>query len=250
MKQEKKANIKAINDKISYWNQVAADLEAKRPTGLIAQAEEKAKENQQRLASMTAEEQQAAQQEVQKKIDAEAFERKEPRKKVRYVKEDADLGPSITPQEHVLREIATGRVSFSLSDTEGAQGLSSHLGYSNSPEERKKLVWALSSDGLTPEAAAEQIHADMPENLQGMVTDQDVFNMIINAFQEYGSPSKMWDAAKTCMEPISKKTFLGMKRIRNASLLNGKLLKTECRYLNGSHIQTISKKNLITCIHL
>lgn len=196
MKQEKKANIKAINDKISYWNQVAADLEAKRPTGLIAQAEEKAKENQQRLASMTAEEQQAAQQEVQKKIDAGAFERKEPRKKVRYVKEDADLGPSITPQEHVLREIATGRVSFSLSDTEGAQGLSSHLGYSNLPEERKKLVWALSSDGLTPEAAAEQIHADMPENLQGMVTVQDVFNMIINAFQEYGSPSKMWGAAK------------------------------------------------------
>lgn len=196
VKQEKKANIKAINDKISYWNQVAADLEAKRPTGLIAQAEEKAKENQQRLASMTAEEQQTAQQEVQKKIDAGAFERKEPRKKVRYVKEDADLGPSITPQEYVLREIATGRVSFSLSDTEGAQGLSSHLGYSNSPEERKKLVWALSSDGLTPEAAAEQIHADMPENLQGMVTDQDVFNMIINAFQEYGSPSKMWDAAK------------------------------------------------------
>lgn len=193
---ETKKAKKAINDKISYWNQVAADLEAKRPTGLIAQAEEKAKENQQRLASMTAEEQQAAQQEVQKKIDAGAFERKEPRKKVRYVKEDADLGPSITPQEHVLREIATGRVSFSLSDTEGAQGLSSHLGYSNSPEERKKLVWALSSDGLTPEAAAEQIHADMPENLKGMVTDQDVFNMIINAFQEYGSPSKMWDAAK------------------------------------------------------
>lgn len=193
---ETKKAKKAINDKISYWNQVAADLEAKRPTGLIAQAEEKAKENQQRLASMTAEEQQAAQQEVQKKIDAGAFERKEPRKKVRYVKEDADLGPSITPQEHVLREIATGRVSFSLSGTEGAQGLSSHLGYSNSPEERKKLVWALSSDGLTPEAAAEQIHADMPENLQGMVTDQDVFNMIINAFQEYGSPSKMWDAAK------------------------------------------------------
>lgn len=193
---ETKKAKKAINDKISYWNQVAADLEAKRPTGLIAQAEEKAKENQQRLASMTAEEQQAAQQEVQKKIDAGAFERKEPRKKVRYIKEDADLGPSITPQEHVLREIATGRVSFSLSDTEGAQGLSSHLGYSNSPEERKKLVWALSSDGLTPEAAAEQIHADMPENLQGMVTDQDVFNMIINAFQEYGSPSKMWDAAK------------------------------------------------------
>lgn len=193
---ETKKAKKAINDKISYWNQVAADLETKRPTGLIAQAEEKAKENQQRLASMTAEEQQAAQQEVQKKIDAGAFERKEPRRKVRYVKEDADLGPSITPQEHVLREIATGRVSFSLPDTEGAQGLSSHLGYSNSPEERKKLVWALSSDGSTPEAAAEQIHADMPENLQGMVTDQDVFNMIINAFQEYGSPSKMWDAAK------------------------------------------------------
>ena len=118
-------------------------LKQKRPTGLIAQAEEEAKENQQRLASMTAEEQQAAQQEVQKKIDAGAFERKEPRRKVRYVKEDADLGPSITPQEHVLREIATGRVSFSLSDTEGAQGLSSHLGYSNSPEEREKACMGI-----------------------------------------------------------------------------------------------------------
>lgn len=216
---ETKKAKKAINDKISYWNQVAADLEAKRPTGLIAQAEEKAKENQQRLASMTSEEQQAAQQEVQKKIDAGAFERKEPRKKVRYVKEDADLGPSITPQEHVLREIATGRVSFSLSDTEGAQGLSSHLGYSNSPEERKKLVWALSSDGLTPEAAAEQIHADMPENLQGMVTDQDVFNMIINAFQEYGSPSKMWDAAKNIHGTDIEENILGYEEDQERQLI-------------------------------
>ncbi len=249
MKQEKKANIKAINDKISYWNQVAADLEAKRPTGLIAQAEEKAKENQQRLASMTAEEQQAAQQEVQKKIDAGAFERKEPRKKVRYVKEDADLGPSITPREHVLREIATGRVSFSLSDTEGAQGLSSHLGYSNSPEEKKKLVWALSSDGLTPEAAAEQIHADMPENLQGMVTDQDVFNMIINAFQEYGSPSKMWDAAKNMHGTDIEENIPGYEEDQERQLIEWEASENECRYLNGLHIQTISKKNLITCIH-
>ena len=37
----------------------------------------------------------------------------------------------------------------------------------------------------------------MPETLQGMVTDQDVFNMILESFQQYGTPSKMWEAAKS-----------------------------------------------------
>lgn len=194
---EKKKVKKAINDKISYWNQVAADLEAKRPTGLIAQAEEKAKENQQRLASMTAEEQQAAQEEVQKKIDSGAYERKEPRKRARYVNEDNEMGTANTPMEHVLREIATGRVTFNWNDSGETQGLGSHLGLASSPEERRRMIWALSSDGMTPEAAAEQIHADMPENLQGMVTDQDVFNMILDAFHQNGTPSKMWESAKS-----------------------------------------------------
>jgi hypothetical protein len=30
-----------------------------------------------------------------------------------------------------------------------------------------------------------------------MVTDQDVFNMILESFQQYGTPSKMWEAAKS-----------------------------------------------------
>lgn len=196
LKQEKKANIQAINDKIAYWNKVASQIESQRPGGIIAQAEEEAKANQQRLDNMTQEQQQAAQQEVQKKIESGAYEKKQPRKRVRYVKEDSDMGESVTPLEHVLREIATGRVTFNWNDSGTTQGLGSHLGLAPSPEERKKLIWALSSDGMTPEAAAEQIHADMPENLQGMVTDQDIFNMILNSFQEYGSPSKMWEEAK------------------------------------------------------
>ena len=196
LKQEKKANIQAINDKIAYWNKVASQIESQRPGGIIAQAEEEAKANQQRLDNMTQEQQQAAQQEVQKKIESGAYERKQPRKRVRYVKEDTDMGEAVTPLEHVLREIATGRVTFNWNDSGTTQGLGSHLGLASSPEERKKLIWALSSDGMTPEAAAEQIHADMPENLQGMVTDQDIFNMILNSFQEYGSPSKMWEEAK------------------------------------------------------
>ena len=196
LKQEKKANIQAINDKIAYWNNVASQIELQRPGGIIAQAEEEAKANQQRLDNMTQEQQQAAQQEVQKKIDSGAYEKKQPRKRVRYVKEDSDMGESVTPLEHVLREIATGRVTFNWNDSGTTQGLGSHLGLASSPEERKKLIWALSSEGMTPEAAAEQIHADMPENLQGMVTDQDIFNMIINSFQEYGSPSKMWEEAR------------------------------------------------------
>lgn len=196
LKQQKKANIQSINDKIAYWNSVANDIESKRPGGIIEQAKEESDANQQRLSEMTAEQQQAAQQEVQKKIDSGVYEKKQPRKRVRYVKEDSDMGESVTPLEHVLREIATGRVTFNWNDSGTTQGLGSHLGLASSPEERNKLIWALSSDGMTPEAAAEQIHADMPENLQGMVTDQDIFNMILNSFQEYGSPSKMWEEAK------------------------------------------------------
>lgn len=197
LKQQKKANIQSINDKIAYWNSVANDIESKRPGGIIEQAKEESDANQQRLSGMTAEQQQAAQQEVQKKIDSGAYERKEPRKRVRYVNEDNDMGTANTPMEHVLREIATGRVTFKWNDSGETQGLGSHLGLASSPEERRRMIWALSSDGMTPEAAAEQIHADMPETLQGIVTDQDVFNMILESFQQYGTPSKMWEAAKS-----------------------------------------------------
>lgn len=197
LKQQKKANIQSINDKIAYWNSVANDIESKLPGGIIEQAKEESDANQQRLSGMTAEQQQAAQQEVQKKIDSGAYERKEPRKRVRYVNEDNDMGTANTPMEHVLREIATGRVTFKWNDSGETQGLGSHLGLASSPEERRRMIWALSSDGMTPEAAAEQIHADMPETLQGMVTDQDVFNMILESFQQYGTPSKMWEAAKS-----------------------------------------------------
>lgn len=197
LKQEKKANIQSINDKIAYWNSVANEIESRRPGGIIEQAQEESNANQQRLASMTPEQQQAAQEEVQRKIDSGAYERKEPRKRSRYVNEDNEMGTANTPMEHVLREIATGRVTFSWNDSGETQGLGSHLGLASSPEERRRMIWALSSDGMTPEAAAEQIHADMPENLQGIVTDQDVFNMILESFQQYGTPSKMWEAAKS-----------------------------------------------------
>lgn len=197
LKQQKKANIQSINDKIAYWNSVANDIESKRPGGIIEQAKEESDANQHRLSEMTAEQQKAAQEEVQKKIDSGAYERKEPRKRARYVNEDNDMGTANTPMEHVLREIATGRVTFNWNDSGETQGLGSHLGLASSPEERRRMIWALSSDGMTPEAAAEQIHADMPENLQGMVTDQDVFNMILDAFHQNGTPSKMWESAKS-----------------------------------------------------
>lgn len=73
LKQQKKANIQSINDKIAYWNSVANDIESKRPGGIIEQAKEESDANQQRLSEMTAEQQQAAQQEVQKKIDVFSY---------------------------------------------------------------------------------------------------------------------------------------------------------------------------------
>lgn len=198
MKQEKKAAIRQINDKIRYWQSVSDAIEKKRPGGIIAEAKKVSDENQQRLASMTPKEQSEAQSKVQENIDKGVYDRpSQKRAKTRYVKEDNELGQANTPMEHVLREIATGRVSFLWNDNGPTQGLGRHLGYSDSSTERKRLIWAFSNEtGMTPEAASEAIHADMPENLQGMVTDQDIFNMIVQAFQEYGSPSKMWKAAK------------------------------------------------------
>lgn len=198
MKQEKKAAIRQINDKIRYWQSVSDAIEKKRPGGIIAEAKKVSDKNQQRLASMTQQEQSEAQAKVQENIDKGVYDRpSQKRAKTRYVKEDNELGQANTPMEHVLREIATGRVTFLWNDNGATQGLGKHLGYSDSSAERKKLIWAFSNEtGMTPEAASEAIHADMPENLQGMVTDQDIFNMIVQAFQEYGSPSKMWKAAK------------------------------------------------------
>ena len=194
----KKAAIRQINDKIRYWQSVSDAIEKKRPGGIMAEAKKISDENQQRLASMTPQEQSEAQAKVQENIDKGVYDRpSQKRAKTRYVKEDNELGQANTPMEHVLREIATGRVSFLWNDNGTTQGLGKHLGYSDSSAERKKLIWAFSNEtGVTPEAASEAIHADMPENLQGMVTDQDIFNMIVQAFQEYGSPSKMWKAAK------------------------------------------------------
>ena len=198
LKQEKKEAIRQINDKIRYWQSVSDAIEKKRPRGIIAEAKKVSDKNQQRLASMTPKEQSEAQAKVQENIDKGLYERpSQKRAKTRYVKEDNELGQANTPMEHVLREIATGRVSFLWNDNGPTQGLGRHLGYSDSSTERKRLIWAFSNEsGMTPEAASEAIHADMPENLQGMVTDQDIFNMIVQAFQEYGSPSKMWKAAK------------------------------------------------------
>lgn len=195
---KKKSDIRQINDKIRYWQFVSDAIEKKRPGGIIAEAKKVSDENQQRLASMTPQEQSEAQSKVQENIDKGVYDRpSQKRAKTRYVKEDNELGQANTPMEHVLREIATGRVSFLWNDNGTTQGLGKHLGYSDSSAERKKLIWAFSNEtGMTPEAASEAIHADMPENLQGMVTDQDIFNMIVQAFQEYGSPSKMWKAAK------------------------------------------------------
>lgn len=198
LKQEKKEAIRQINDKIRYWQSVSDAIEKRRPGGIMAEAKKASDENQQRLASMTPQEQSEAQAKVQENIDKGVYDRpSQKRTKTRYVKEDNELGQANTPMEHVLREIATGRVSFLWNDNGPTQGLGRHLGYSDSSTERKRLIWAFSNEsGMTPEAASEAIHADMPENLQGMVTDQDIFNMIVQAFQEYGSPSKMWKAAK------------------------------------------------------
>lgn len=166
---------------------------------LMEQAEEISRKNQERLAAMTEEEIAAAQKKVQENIDKGKYDRKPAsRRRSRYNDEDVAMGEAYTPMEHVLREIATGRITFQWGDSKlgGTQGLGSHLGLSGSNAERQKLIWALSGEGYAPEVAAEIIHADMPAAMQELVTDQDVFNMILDAFSQYGSPSRMFEAAQ------------------------------------------------------
>ncbi len=182
IKQEKEA----ADREAAYWQQVVDALQTPEP-----------KEKNRSKPSGETSSQPDAQPVSQKDIVEDISARLRPRRKrVRYVKEDEALGQAVHPEEHVLREIATGRVTFLWKDTKGGQGLGAHLGLADSSKERQRMIWALSSDGMIPEVAAEAIHADMPETLQGMATDQDIFNMILNAFAEYGTPSRMMEAAK------------------------------------------------------
>ena len=197
---------------LQYWQNISAMMnvqpaqptakkeEPKKPQpqakGITEEAEEITRKNQERLAAMTDEQIAAAQKKVQENIDKGKYDRTTQRKRTRYVEQNKGMGEAVTPYEYVLREIATGAITFKWSDMGTTRGLGSHLGVSGSMAERQKLIWALSTDGYAPEVAAEVIHAYMPENLQGMVTDQDVFNMILEAFGTYGSPSKMFEAAK------------------------------------------------------
>lgn len=195
---------------IEYWQNISsligtevqpqqakqAQQVAQAPT-IMEEAEDESRKNQERLASMTEEEIAAAQAKVQENIDKGKYEsRSAGRKRIRYSEQDSEMGEAFTPMEHVLREIATGRIVFQWSDKGSTQGLGSHLGMSDSNKERQSLIWALSNEGYTPEAAAEIIHGDMPAAMQELVTDQDVFNMILDAFSQYGSPSRMFEAAQ------------------------------------------------------
>ena len=173
-----------------------AQTQASAPN-FIDEAEEANRKNQERLAAMTEEEIAAAQAKVQENIDKGKYDRKPAsRRRSRYNDEDVAMGEAYTPMEHVLREIATGRITFQWSDKGATQGLGSHLGLSGSIKDRQKLIWALSSEGYPPKVASEIIHADMPAAMQEIVDQIDVFNMILEAFQQYGSPSRMFEAAQ------------------------------------------------------
>ena len=185
-----------IGTEVQPQQETQAQQVAQAPT-IMEEAEDESRKNQERLASMTEEEIAAAQAKVQENIDKGKYEsRSAGRKRIRYSEQDSEMGEAFTPMEHVLREIATGRIVFQWSDKGSTQGLGSHLGMSDSNKERQSLIWALSNEGYTPEAAAEIIHGDMPAAMQELVTDQDVFNMILDAFSQYGSPSRMFEAAQ------------------------------------------------------
>lgn len=190
---------------VEYWQniyylmnpEVKPQPKAQAAPTIMEEAEAETRNNQERLAAMKEEEIAVAQAKVQNNIDKGKYDNKPAdRKRARYVEQDNAMGEAFSPMEHVLREIATGHITFQWSDKGANKGLASHLGISGSVSERQKLIWALSNEGFAPEIAAEMIHANMPAAMQELVTDQDIFNMILDAFSQYGSPSRMFEAAQ------------------------------------------------------
>lgn len=190
---------------VEYWQNISSLMnpevkpqpKAQAAPTIMEEAEAETRNNQERLAAMKEEEIAVAQAKVQNNIDKGKYDNKPAdRKRARYVEQDNAMGEAFSPMEHVLREIATGHITFQWSDKGANKGLASHLGISGSVSERQKLIWALSNEGFAPEIAAEMIHANMPAAMQELVTDQDIFNMILDAFSQYGSPSRMFEAAQ------------------------------------------------------
>lgn len=190
---------------VEYWQNIYSLMnpgvkpqpKAQAAPTIMEAAEAETRNNQERLAAMKEEEIAVAQAKVQNNIDKGKYDNKPAdRKRARYVEQDNAMGEAFSPMEHVLREIATGHITFQWSDKGANKGLASHLGISGSVSERQKLIWALSNEGFAPEFAAEMIHANMPAAMQELVTDQDIFNMILDAFSQYGSPSRMFEAAQ------------------------------------------------------
>ncbi len=190
---------------VEYWQNISSLMnpevkpqpKAQAAPTIMEEAEAETRKNQERLAAMKEEEIAVAQAKVQNNIDKGKYDNKPAdRKRARYVEQDNAMGEAFSPMEHVLREIATGHITFQWSDKGANKGLASHLGISGSVSERQKLIWALSNEGFAPEIAAEMIHANMPAAMQELVTDQDIFNMILDAFSQYGSPSRMFEAAQ------------------------------------------------------
>ena len=197
LKAERRAKIDGINAKKGYWQSVADAIEqGRKKVTLIDEAAVQVQKNEERLASMTPEEQLAAQQKVQKKIDKGAYSKPKLSSSVRYIKEDEQLGEAVTPQEYVLREIATGRIRFKWGDNGTTHGLASHTGLSGSESERRSRVWAFVADGLTPEEASEVMFDNMPDYVKKGVEQTDVFNMVLDAFQSHKGPKAMFNEAK------------------------------------------------------
>lgn len=197
LKAERRAKIDGINAKKGYWQSVADAIEqGRKKVTLIDEAAVQVQKNEERLASMTPEDQLAAQQKVQKKIDKGAYSKPKLSSSVRYIKEDEQLGEAVTPQEYVLREIATGRIRFKWGDNGTTHGLASHTGLSGSESERRSRVWAFVADGLTPEEASEVMFDNMPDYVKKGVEQTDVFNMVLDAFQSHKGPKAMFNEAK------------------------------------------------------
>ena len=108
------------------------------------------------------------------------------------------LGQAYSMREYILRHLVLGG-KFIWNDNEnGTKGLGSHLGLSNSTEERRNYFAFLAGKdkkGVYPEVYAENLLTDVRENINPNAEFDEVFNEMIDCLSSFSTPTAMMNEA-------------------------------------------------------
>lgn len=251
-REEIKGRLAEAQQKLDYWNSLKEVMN--KPVEVEQAPEEQAQAEQEAIAGVQAINQPAAKPiEVGKEVhtveDAATTEINTPaeenkpvteeqpvntkklstrKKGVRYGVRNESLGDYLNLRDYLLRGIATGTIKFNWKGTDRTKGIGAHLGLSDSRKEMNKRLWMRTSDeSATPEQIAEGIMADAPSHVTANLTDQDVFNEILDILQSHDTPSSMMMEAESMHQNNEDKNLELEKDVFDAAEERAKRVEQE-----------------------